>query len=234
MSQNQLKQMAAQAALGYIKPELGAESIIGVGTGSTVNYFIDLLVANKSDFRGAVASSEATAQRLRAAGIPLVDLNEVEQLRVYVDGADEANRKLELIKGGGAALTREKIIASVAKTFVCIIDQSKAVEQLGAFPLPVEVIPLARRSVMQKIAGLGGRPQHRSGITTDNGNDIIDVHDLSINDAPALEQQLNNLVGVVTNGLFAKRTADVLLTATYDGVKTLSVINAPASEGQFF
>lgn len=234
MTQDELKQQVAQAALKYIKPELTSDAIIGVGTGSTADFFIDALAAFKDDFKGAVASSEATAKRLLAHGIEVFDMNEVSQLAVYVDGADEANRKLELIKGGGAALTREKIVASVAKKFVCIADESKAVEVLGSFPLPVEVIPMARSAVARRITELGGQPVYREGAVTDNGNIILDVHGLQITDAKALESQLNNMVGVVTNGLFAARPADVLLLGTADGVKTLTVINTSASAGEFF
>lgn len=234
MTQDELKQQVAQAALDYIKPELTADAIIGVGTGSTANFFIDALAAYKDDFKGAVASSDATAERLKGHGIEVFDMNDVTQLSVYVDGADEANKKLELIKGGGAALTREKIVASIAKTFVCIADESKAVEVLGGFPLPVEVIPMARSAVARRIRDLGGNPVYREGVVTDNGNVILDVHDLQITDAKALETQLNNLVGVVTNGLFAARPADVLLLGTEAGVKTLSVINTSASAGEFF
>lgn len=234
MTQDELKQRVAEAALDYIKPELTSEAIIGVGTGSTADFFIDALAAYRDDFKGAVASSDATAARLAGHGIEVFDMNEVTQLSVYVDGADEANKKLELIKGGGAALTREKIVASIAKTFVCIADESKAVEVLGAFPLPVEVIPMARSAVARRIRDLGGNPIYREGVVTDNGNVILDVHGLQITDAKALERELNNMVGVVTNGLFADRPADVLLLGTRDGVKTLTVINTSASAGEFF
>jgi len=234
MTQDELKQLVAQAALDYIKPELQANAIIGVGTGSTANCFIDALAKYKDEFKGAVASSDATADRLRGHGIDVFDMNDVESLSVYVDGADEANRKLHLIKGGGAALTREKIVASISKKFVCIADESKAVETLGAFPLPVEVIPMARSAVARKIVALGGNPVYREGVVTDNGNVILDVHGLSITDAVSLESKLNNIVGVVTNGLFAARPADVLLLGTKDGVKTLTVINTSASSGEFF
>ncbi|WP_320822418.1 ribose-5-phosphate isomerase RpiA [Reinekea sp.] len=234
MSQDELKQQVALAALQYIKPQLRPDAIIGVGTGSTANFFIDALAALKYDFKGAVASSEATAERLRGHGIEVFDLNEVSQLAVYVDGADEANRQLELIKGGGGALTREKVVASVAKMFVCIVDESKAVEMLGAFPLPVEVLPMARSSVARAITALGGQPIYRAGMLTDNGNIILDVHGLSISNAKEMENKLNNIVGVVTNGLFAQRSADVLLLATSEGVKTLTVINTPAGSGEFY
>jgi ribose 5-phosphate isomerase A len=234
MTQDELKQKVAEAALDYIKPEFAADAIIGVGTGTTANCFIDALAKYKDDFKGAVASSDATAERLKAHGIDVFDMNEVTQLSVYVDGADEANRKLQLIKGGGAALTREKIVASISKKFVCIADESKAVEVLGGFPLPVEVIPMARSAVARKITELGGNPVYREGVVTDNGNVILDVHGLQITDAADLEVKLNNVVGVVTNGLFASRPADVLLLGTADGVKTLSVINTSASDGEFF
>ncbi|MFT4675665.1 MAG: ribose 5-phosphate isomerase A [Reinekea sp.] len=234
MSQDELKQQVALAALNYIKPLLRPDAIIGVGTGSTANFFIDALAELKHDFKGAVASSDATAERLQGHGIEVFDLNEVSQLAVYVDGADEANRKLELIKGGGAALTREKIVASVAKMFVCIADESKAVETLGAFPLPVEVIPMARSSVARAIVALGGNPVYRVGVVTDNGNILLDVHGLSITNAKEMEAKLNNIVGVVTNGLFAQRAADVLLLATPEGVKTLTVINTSAGSGEFY
>jgi len=234
MTQDELKQQVAQAALDYIKPQLQTDAIIGVGTGSTANFFIDALASVKDDFKGAVASSDATAERLKGHGIDVFDMNDVEQLSVYVDGADEANQKLELIKGGGAALTREKIVTSIAKTFVCIADESKTVQTLGAFPLPVEVIPMARSAVARAITKLGGNPIYREGVTTDNGNVILDVHGLKIDDAQALENTLNNIVGVVTNGLFAQRPADVLLLGTADGVKTLTVINTMAGSGEFY
>ncbi|MEJ2044001.1 MAG: ribose-5-phosphate isomerase RpiA [Reinekea sp.] len=214
MTQDELKQKVAEAALDYIKPELTAQAIVGVGTGSTANFFIDALAAYAGQFKGAVASSDATAKRLKGHGIEVFDLNEVEQMSVYVDGADEANRKLEMIKGGGAALTREKIVSSVAKTFICIADESKAVETLGAFPLPIEVIPMARSAVARKIVSLGGNPVYREGVVTDNGNVILDIHGLQITNAKELETQLNNIPGVVTNGLFAHRGADVLLLGT--------------------
>lgn len=234
MDQNELKQAVAAAALKFIKPDLKPEAIIGVGTGSTANCFIDALAAVKNDFRGAVASSEATAERLRGHGIEVFELSEVDKLTVYVDGADEANRKLQLIKGGGAALTREKVVASVAKTFVCIADESKAVQKLGAFPLPVEVIPMARSAVARQLVKLGGNPVYRDGVVTDNGNQILDVYELDISDAVALEKDINNIPGVVTNGLFALRPADVLLLGTAEGVKQLSVINTMAEDGEFY
>jgi ribose 5-phosphate isomerase A len=221
MTQDQLKQAVAQAAVDLIVPQLNDRSIVGVGTGSTANYFIDQLAKHKGVFDGAVASSDATAERLKGHGIPVYDLNTVSELEFYVDGADETNSHLELIKGGGAALTREKIVAAVAKTFVCIADGSKLVDRLGAFPLPVEVIPMARSHVARELVKLGGDPVYREGVVTDNGNIILDVHNLMIGFAPDLEAQINNIVGVVTNGLFAARPADILLLGTKDGVQTL-------------
>lgn len=215
MNQDLLKQSVAQAALAHV-PE---GEIIGVGTGSTANYFIDGLAAMRGRIGGAVASSEASAKRLAGHGIPLFDLNDVERLSVYIDGADEIDHNFCMIKGGGAALTREKIVASVARRFVCIADASKRVEVLGKFPLPVEVIPLARAQVARELAALGGRPVWREGVITDNGNVILDVHDLSITEPVTLESQINQIVGVVTNGLFARRGADVLLLGTQEGVK---------------
>ncbi|WP_071871033.1 ribose-5-phosphate isomerase RpiA [Atopomonas hussainii] len=221
MNQEQMKQAVGQAAVELIRPQLDSDSIVGVGTGSTANCFIDALAQIKTEFDGAVASSEATAARLKSHGIPVYDLNTVSNLDVYVDGADESNHHLHLIKGGGAALTREKIVAAVAKTFVCIADQSKLVDVLGAFPLPVEVIPMARSHVARELVKLGGDPVYREGCVTDNGNIILDVHNLSIVDPVQLERDINAIVGVVTNGLFAARPADVLLLGTPDGVKTL-------------
>ncbi|AKX53564.1 ribose-5-phosphate isomerase RpiA [Thiopseudomonas alkaliphila] len=222
MTQDQLKQAVAQAAIDIIRPQLEKNSIIGVGTGSTANFFIDLLADLRMDFAGAVASSEATAERLKQHGIEIFDLNSVGQMEFYVDGADETNEHLELIKGGGAALTREKIVAAVAKTFICIADESKQVKILGNFPLPVEVIPMARSYVAREILKLGGDPVYRQGVVTDNGNVILDVYNLQITTPVLLEQQLNNIVGVVTNGLFASRPADILLLGTKDGVKTFN------------
>lgn len=222
MTQDQLKQAVAQAAIDIIRPQLEKNSIIGVGTGSTANFFIDLLADLRMDFAGAVASSEATAERLKQHGIEVFDLNSVGQMEFYVDGADETNEHLELIKGGGAALTREKIVAAVAKTFICIADESKQVKILGNFPLPVEVIPMARSYVAREILKLGGDPVYRQGVVTDNGNVILDVYNLQITTPVLLERQLNNIVGVVTNGLFASRPADILLLGTKDGVKTFN------------
>ncbi|GAB4174620.1 MAG: ribose-5-phosphate isomerase RpiA [Rhodocyclaceae bacterium] len=217
MTQDELKQAVARAAVAYV-PE---GEIIGVGTGSTANFFIEELGRIRGRIRGAVASSEASAQRLRAAGIEVLDLNDVERLPVYVDGADEVTPGLAMIKGGGGALTREKIVASVARKFVCICDESKLVPRLGRFPLPVEVIPMARACVARELARLGGEPVLRAGFTTDNGNLILDVRGLAIEDPVALETAINNIAGVVTNGLFARRGADLLLLGGPDGVRTL-------------
>lgn len=222
MTQDELKQAVGQAALDYILPHLEQDMIIGVGTGSTANFFIDALAEVKDRFDGAVASSQASAERLRKHGIPVYDLNSVNELRFYIDGADESNHHLHLIKGGGAALTREKIVSAVAKEFICIADESKLVDVLGKFPLPVEVIPMARSYVARKIVRLGGDPAYREGVVTDNGNIILDVWNMSIVDPKGLEIALNNIVGVVTNGLFAHRPADVLLLATSNGIKTIT------------
>ncbi|MBV2205254.1 MAG: ribose-5-phosphate isomerase RpiA [Pseudomonas sp.] len=222
MTQDQLKQAVAQAALDHILPTLDSKSVIGVGTGSTANFFIDALARHRMEFDGAVASSEATAERLKQHGIPVYELNSISELEYYVDGADESNARLELIKGGGAALTREKIVAAVAKTFICIADGSKLVEQLGTFPLPVEVIPMARSHVARELVKLGGDPVYRDGVVTDNGNVILDVHNLMIGFAPELEGKINDIVGVVCNGLFAMRPADLLLLGTASGVQTLT------------
>jgi ribose 5-phosphate isomerase A len=208
------KRRAAHAALAY----LGEAMIVGVGTGSTVNFFLDALGDWRGRIRGAVSSSEASTARLRDAGIEVMDLNEVESLELYVDGADEATPQRQLIKGGGGALTREKIIAAAAKQFVCIVDDAKLVERLGKFPLPVEVIPMARQSVARQLAG---RPVWRQGFVTDNGNVILDVHDLAIEDPGALECAINQIPGVVTVGLFAARPADVLLIGTSQGVQRI-------------
>ena len=221
MTQDELKQAVARAARDYVANTAAANSIIGVGTGSTANFFIDELAGIKGRLKGAVASSEATKRRLEGHGIKVFELNDVTEMPVYVDGADEINNKLEMIKGGGGALTREKIVAAVATTFVCICDQSKRVRTLGKFPLPVEVIPMARAQVARALSKLGGQPRLREGFVTDNGNLILDVHGLSIENAAALETELNQIVGVVCNGLFARRGADVLLLAAADGVLTL-------------
>jgi len=221
MTQDEMKQAVGQAAVERLLPHLDADSIVGVGTGSTANCFIDALAKHKLAFDGAVASSEATAERLKSHGITVYDLNGVPQLDFYVDGADESNENLELIKGGGAALTREKIVAAVAKTFICIADESKLVPVLGEFPLPVEVIPMARSQVAREIVRLGGDPVYREGCVTDNGNVILDVYNMSIVNPKQLEADLNAIVGVVCNGLFAARPADVLLLGTPQGVRTI-------------
>jgi len=222
MDQNELKKRAAQAALSYIEPLLDDDSIVGVGTGSTTNFFIEELGNIKGKIYGTVSSSDASTARLKELGIPVFDLNSVDEVSFYVDGADEANKFMQLIKGGGAALTREKIVAAVAREFICIVDESKMVDVLGKFPLPVEVIPMARSHVARQIVKLGGDPVYREGCTTDNGNHIIDVYNLSILDPRELEQQLNQVTGVVTNGLFAERPADRLLIAGENGVESLS------------
>ena len=214
MTQDELKQAVARAAIKYVP----AGSIIGVGTGSTANFFIDELGAAEGLIRGAVASSEATAARLRKHGIAVIDLNDVDALPVYVDGADEIDAGLSMIKGGGGALTREKIVAAVATTFVCIADASKRVALLGRFPLPIEVIPMARAYVERQVRAMGYEPRLRSGFTTDNGNVILDVHGMQIENPGELERRLNDIVGVVTNGLFARRGADVALIGGPEGV----------------
>ena len=214
LTQDELKQQVAQAAVAYVK-----EGIIGVGTGSTANFFIEELAKVKGKIDGAVASSEATAQRLRGHGIQVFDLNAVDSLDIYVDGADEITEHLHMLKGGGGALTREKIVAAVAKTFICICDETKYVPVLGKFPLPVEVLPMAKSYVARELVKLGGQPKLRD-FTTDNGNLILDVWNLKIDDPVAMEAKINQIVGVVTNGLFAARPANVLLLATADGVKT--------------
>lgn len=217
MPQEAMKKAAAEAAIDYIQ----AGDLVGVGTGSTANYFIDALAGIRGRIAGSVASSEVSAGRLRSHGIDVVDLNSANEVHIYVDGADEASRDKYLIKGGGGALTREKIVAAVAAKFICIADESKLVDRLGNFPLPVEVIPMARSYVARKLVALGGQPEYRSGLVTDNGNHILDVHNLKILDPPALESELNQLTGVVTNGLFARRGADVLLLGTAAGVDVL-------------
>jgi ribose 5-phosphate isomerase A len=218
MDQDRRKQLAAAAALGH----LGEGSIVGVGTGSTVNYFIDGLATLRGRIAGAVSSSEASTRRLAGHGIPVLDLNEAGELEVYVDGADEATRQFHLIKGGGGALTREKILAAASRRFVCIVDEQKLVERLGRFPLPVEVIPMARRHVGRQLALLGGEPVWREGFVTDNGNHILDLRGLDIADPVALEGEINQIAGVVTVGLFAQRPADLLLVGTSTGVVTLA------------
>lgn len=220
MTQDELKQAGARAARDYVVEHLPSGAILGVGTGSTANFFIDEIAGIKGRIGGAVASSEATAIRLAGHGIPVLDLNDVDTMGIYVDGADEIDAGMAMIKGGGGALTREKIVAAVADTFVCICDASKRVQTMGRFPLPVEVIPMASAFVSRELAKLGGVPKLREGMVTDNGNLILDVHGLSIADPVGLEAQINQIVGVVTNGLFAKRGADVLLLATTNGVQT--------------
>jgi ribose 5-phosphate isomerase A len=223
MTQDEMKQAAARAAVQYVVDD----AVIGVGSGSTANFFIDELGAIKGRIRGAVASSERTAERLRRHGIPLFDLNDLQELPVYVDGADEVTAGFAMIKGGGGALTREKIVAAVSRRFVCIADASKLVPVLGAFPLPVEVIPMARAHAAREIERLGGQPRLREGFVTDNGNVVLDVAGLEITDPVALEGELNNIVGTVTNGLFARRGADVVLLGTPDGVRALTRTAGP-------
>jgi len=218
MSQDAMKKSVAEAAVKYVE----AGTVIGIGTGSTANFFIDALAEIKHKIEGTVASSVASAERLKKHGIPVLDLNAADDIAIYVDGADEATRFLHLIKGGGGALTREKIVAAASRKFVCIADQSKLVDVLGAFPLPVEVIPMARSYVARQMVKLGGQPVLRQGFTTDNGNLILDVHNLEIIDPPKLEAELNNIAGVVTNGIFALRPADVLLLGTPEGVQTIT------------
>ncbi|MCB1751224.1 MAG: ribose-5-phosphate isomerase RpiA [Gammaproteobacteria bacterium] len=216
MSQNDQKKIAAEAALKFIKG-----GIVGVGTGSTVNHFIDLLEQVKHKIDGAVSSSEASTERLKSRGIQVLDLNATGELDIYIDGADESNRHLHLIKGGGGALTREKIIAGASRKFVCIADGSKLVDVLGEFPLPVEVIPMARSHVARQLVKMGGTPVWRDNFITDNGNLILDVHNLRILEPAKMEQEINNIAGVVTNGLFALRPADILLLGTENGVETI-------------
>ena len=217
MDDNALKKMAAEAAVQYVKDD----AVVGVGTGSTVNYFIEALGPRKARIEAAVASSEASAARLRALHVPVRELNDTDGCDVYVDGADEVTEHLAMIKGGGAALTREKIVAQASRLFVCIADASKLVGVLGKFPLPVEVIPMARSFVARELVKLGGTPELRKGVTTDNGNLVLDVRGLTIVDPVALETAINQIPGVVTNGIFARRPADVLLLATPEGVRTI-------------
>jgi ribose 5-phosphate isomerase A len=219
MTQDDLKRAVAKAAIAYV-PE---DSIVGVGTGSTANFFIDELGKIKNKIRGAVASSEASAKRLQGHGIEVFSLNDVSELPVYVDGADEITRHMHMIKGGGGALTREKIVAAASKKFICVCDESKLVDVLGKFPLPVEVIPMARSYIAREIVKLGGHPKLREGFVTDNGNIILDVHGLQILNPVELETNLNHLPGVVTNGLFARRGADVLLLGAASGVQTITL-----------
>ncbi|AZZ97197.1 ribose-5-phosphate isomerase RpiA [Pseudoalteromonas sp. R3] len=213
MTQDEMKKAAAWAALQYVE----AGTVVGVGTGSTVNHFIDALGSVKDTIKGAVSSSEASTEKLKALGIDVFELNDVSELDIYVDGADEINAHNQMIKGGGAALTREKIVAAVARQFVCIVDNTKHVDVLGQFPLPVEVIPMARSYVARELLKLGGDPVYRQGVVTDNGNVILDVHGLSITQAAELEEKINQIVGVVTNGLFAQRGANIVITGTPEG-----------------
>jgi len=217
MTQDEMKNAAAIKALEFIEND----TIVGVGTGSTVNFFIDALASMKNKITGAVSSSEESTKRLKAHGIEVFDLNSIDILDVYIDGADEITKHMAMIKGGGAALTREKIVAAVAKKFICIADDSKQVNLLGGFPLPVEVIPMARSYVARELVKLGGDPVYRQGVTTDNGNVILDVHNLEILDPKKLEEQINGIVGVVTNGLFAIRGADILVLGSSDGIKVI-------------
>jgi ribose 5-phosphate isomerase A len=214
-AQNTGKQAAARAALEFVV----AGKVLGVGTGSTVNYLIEYLADLRTNIPGAVSSSHGSTERLKAAGIPVLDLNDVGEIEVYIDGADETNHQRQLIKGGGAALTREKIIAAAARRFICVADESKLVDTLGAFPLPVEVIPMARSVVARELTRLGGRPVWRTGVTTDNGNHILDVHDLRITEPVALENTINQITGVVTVGLFAARPADLVILGGPTGTR---------------
>ncbi|WP_445156448.1 ribose-5-phosphate isomerase RpiA [Halomonas sp. E14] len=222
MTQDELKDAVAAAAIAEIEPWLERGTVLGIGTGSTANRFIDQLARLRDDFKGAVASSEASAERLRGHGIEVFELNHVGTVPYYIDGADEVNAHLHMIKGGGAALTREKIVAACAERFICIADGSKRVERLGAFPLPVEVIPMARSYVARELVKLGADPVYREGVVTDNGNQILDCYDFMIADPVAMEARINAIVGVVTNGLFAARGADILLLGTEQGVERLT------------
>ncbi|MCA3071994.1 MAG: ribose-5-phosphate isomerase RpiA [Rhodocyclaceae bacterium] len=217
-TQDELKRSAAKAAIAHV-PE---NAVIGVGTGSTVDFFIAELAAMKGRIEGAVSSSEGSSAKLKAAGIRVIDLNSVDEVAVYVDGADEIDARMRMIKGGGGALTREKIVAAVATRFVCIVDEKKLVGTLGRFPLPIEVLPIARSHVGRQVARMGGQPSLRAGFVTDNGNLILDVHGLKMHDPVALESELNQIAGVVCNGLFARRPADIALVASAGGVRTLA------------
>ncbi|QIQ20497.1 ribose-5-phosphate isomerase RpiA [Zophobihabitans entericus] len=219
MTQDELKKAVGWSALKFVQPG----TIVGVGTGSTASHFIDALASMKDQIKGTVSSSEASTAKLKSYGIPVFDANEVDSLDIYVDGADEINHHMQMIKGGGAALTREKIIAAIAKKFICIADESKVVDVLGKFPLPVEVIPMARSYVARELFKLGGRPIYRQGVITDNGNVILDIHDLLISEPITLETKINNIAGVVTVGLFANRGANVALIGTANGVKELKL-----------
>ena len=221
LTQDELKQQAAQAALDDVLPQLRPDSVLGVGTGSTVDRFIDLLAPHRGAFRAAVSSSERSTRRLQAAGIQVLDLNEVASLALYVDGADEIDHQLNMIKGGGGALTREKIVADIAQRFVCIADESKLVARLGRFALPVEVIPMASALVSRRLRAIGGRPLPRQGFVTDNGAQILDVHGLEIADPAALEAEIIQWPGVITVGIFARNRADVCLLGTPAGVRTV-------------
>ncbi len=221
MNQNEMKQAVAKAALEEIRSKLEKDSVIGIGTGSTVNFFIDELAKLKYDFEGAVASSEATAKRLELHGIRVLDLNSAGRLPFYIDGADEVNGRLQMIKGGGAALTREKIVAACSEVFICIADQSKKVDILGDFPLPVEVLPIARSYVGRELVKIGADPQWRQDVVTDNGNWIIDCYNFMLDDPIKLETMINNIAGVVCNGIFAHRQADILLLGSEQGVQRL-------------
>ena len=221
MAQDEMKKMAARKAFEYVESLLDRDTIIGVGTGSTANFFIQELAKISKKIEGTVASSSESEKRLKALGIPVFDLNSAGEVRIYVDGADEANEHLQLIKGGGAALTREKIIAAASQEFVCIADETKLVPILGKFPLPIEVIPMARSHVGRQIVKLGGDPVYRENCVTDNGNHIIDVYNLEILEPKKLEQEINQITGVVTNGLFAERSANLLILGTSSGIKSI-------------
>ncbi len=216
MTQDELKKKVAEAALEYVRDV----SIVGVGTGSTVNHLIDFLAGMKGQIEGAVSSSEMTTKRLKEVGIPVFDLNAIGEVEVYLDGADEVNPQKELIKGGGGALTREKIVAAASHKFICIADESKSVDVLGKFPLPIEVIPMSRSYVAREMVKLGGQPVWRENVITDNGNEIIDVHNLSIVDPGKMEETVNNIVGVVSNGVFSRQKADIVLLGTATGITT--------------
>ena len=218
MTQDQMKIAAAEAAMKYVKPGM----LVGVGTGSTANHFIDALAEMKDDIKGTVASSIATEERLKSHGIPVMNLNEAGQLSLYIDGADESDKHLNLIKGGGGALTREKIVAGASDTFICIADETKLVDVMGKFPLPIEVIPMAQSYVAREIVKMGGKPEYREGFTTDNGNIILDVRGLEIIEPVKTEDAFNRIAGIVTVGLFARRSADVLILGTPDGAKVIS------------
>ena len=219
MTQDELKKAVGFAALKFVKPK----TIVGVGTGSTAAHFIDALATIKNDIIGAVSSSEASTKKLMEYGIRVFDCNDVDSLDIYVDGADEINHQMQMIKGGGAALTREKIIAAISKKFICIVDESKVVETLGNFPLPIEVIPMARSYVAREIFKLGAKPIYRDGVVTDNGNVILDIHDFMIPNAIEMEHKINNIAGVVTVGLFANRGANIALIGTKSGVKEIAL-----------